>query len=341
MSPSSGSGRANRAHLALAPNAALALACGVVALLAVLSLFIGVSPVSPFDFAPGGAALGGDRAAQVMVVSRIPRTLALILAGMSLGVAGLIMQLLASNRFAEPSTIGADEFVSLGLLMVLLLAPGLPVLGKMAVAAGFGLAGMALFLALLRRVPLRSPLMVPLIGLMLGAVVNSVATFIAYRYDLLQSLGAWTTGDFSAVLRGRYELLWIGLVLTLLAAFAADRFTVAGLGQDFAVNLGLNYRRITTLGLIIVALVTAAVVVSVGMIPFLGLVIPNVVSLFIGDNARRAIPWIAVVGAGFVLACDIVGRTILFPYEIAVGATAGVIGAVVFVLLVLRRDRRG
>lgn len=66
MSPSSGSGRANRAHLALAPNAALALACGVVALLAVLSLFIGVSPVSPFDFAPGGAALGGDRAAQVV-----------------------------------------------------------------------------------------------------------------------------------------------------------------------------------------------------------------------------------------------------------------------------------
>jgi len=171
-------------------------------------------------------------------------------------------------------------------------------------------------------------------------VIGAITTFIAFRFDLLQSIGAWTTGDFSVVLRGRYELLWTIAALTALAYLAADRFTVAGLGQDFTTNLGLNHRRILSLGLAIIALVTAAVVVTVGTIPFLGLIVPNVVSLMIGDNIRRSLPWVGVMGAGLVLLCDIVGRLIIYPFEIPIGTVMGVIGAVFFLFLILRRNAR-
>ncbi|MBC2885569.1 ABC transporter permease [Ochrobactrum sp. CM-21-5] len=316
---------------------ALAAAIIVVAILAVISLFIGVSDVSLHTLF---GASSTDRATEVLIVSRIPRTLAIILAGMSLAVAGMIMQMLTRNRFVEPSTAGTVESASLGILLVILFAPETPVLGKMLVASITAMAGTALFLRILRSIPLRSVLVVPLVGIMLGGVISAITTFIAYRFDLLQSLNAWTTGDFSGVLRGRYELLWLAFFLTVIAYIAADRFTVAGMGEDFTTNLGLNYRRVVTLGLAIVSMVSASVVVTVGMIPFLGLIVPNVVSMFIGDNMRRAVPWVAVLGAGLVLACDIAGRLIRFPYEIPIGTMMGVVGSVIFLYLLLRRGSR-
>ncbi|GAA5544006.1 MULTISPECIES: ABC transporter permease [Brucella] len=320
----------------------LAAAIVVVAVLAVISLFIGVGDVSLHALFYSRESVDGSpgSALELLLVSRIPRTIAIVLAGMSMAVAGMIMQMLTRNRFVEPSTAGTVESASLGILLVILFAPEAPVFVKMLVASVTAVAGTALFLRILRSIPLRSVLVVPLVGIMLGGVVSAITTFIAYRFDLLQSLNSWTTGDFSGVLRGRYELLWIAFALTVVAYIAADRFTVAGLGEDFTTNLGLNYRRVVTLGLIIVSMVSASVVVTVGMIPFLGLIVPNVVSMFVGDNMRRALPWIAVLGAGLVLACDIAGRLIRFPYEIPIGTMMGVVGSVIFLYLLLRRGSR-
>ncbi len=302
---------------------------------AVVSVFIGVSHVTPATLLSNSA---DSQALQVLLVSRIPRTLAIVLAGGSMAVVGMIMQLLARNNFVEPSTAGTIEAATLGLLVVAILAPGMPVMGKMVVASLFALAGTALFLRILRLVPLRSVLAAPLIGIMLGGVIGAVTTFFAYRLDLLQSLNSWMTGSFAGVLRGRYELLWLSFVLMLVAYTAADRFTVAGMGQDFTTNLGMNYNRVWTLGLIIVALVSSVVVVTVGMIPFLGLVVPNVVRTIFGDNMRRSTPWVVVFGAGFMLICDIIGRTLRYPYEIPVGVVVGVVGSVLFLYLLLRKD---
>ncbi|MEI2301650.1 ABC transporter permease [Ensifer sp. MJa1] len=304
------------------------IAIPVILLLAAVSVLTGVGNLASAD---------GGRGWLLVVESRLPRTLALMLAGAGLAVSGTIMQMLARNRFVEPSTAGTAESAALGMLIAMLVAPNLPVAGKMAFAALTALAGTALFLQILRRVPLRSALMVPLVGLMLGGVINATATFIAYRYDLMQSMGAWISGDFSGVLRGRYELLWIGLALTLLAYVTAARFTVIGMGEAIARNVGLDYDKVVTLGLAIVSMVTATVVATVGMIPFLGLVVPNIVSLLIGDNLRRTLPVIAVCGAGLVLACDIVGRVVIAPYEVPVGTVMGVIGSFVFLYLLLSR----
>lgn len=302
--------------------------------LALASIFIGVSNVSLSALL---WTAEGERAAQILLASRIPRTLAVILAGASMAVVGLVMQMIVRNRFVEPSTIGTVESASLGFLVVTLLAPGWPVIAKMLVAALFALAGTALFLRILRLVPLCDPLLVPLLGIMLGGVVGAATTFIAYRYDMMASLLAWSMGDFSGILRGRYELLWLGFAGMVVALIAADRFTVAGLGSDMATGLGLNHNAVVTLGLVIVSVVTACVVVTVGMVPFLGLIVPNVVSLIVGDNMRRSVPWVAIGGAGFVLACDIFGRLVRAPYEIPISVVVGVFGSAVFIWLLMRK----
>jgi|TARA_A100001391_G_scaffold141857_1_gene99633 iron complex transport system permease protein len=303
-------------------------------ILAIVSLFVGVSDVSLQTLLSSNAE---DRATQILLISRIPRTLAILLAGSSLAIAGLVMQMIVRNRFVEPSTAGTTESATLGFLVVTLFAPGWPLMAKMAVAAVFALAGTALFLRLLRFVPLRDVLLVPLVGIMLGGVIGAVTTFFGYRFNLMPSLLAWSMGDFSGVLRGRYELLWFGLAGTVMAYIAADRFTVAGMGQDFTTNLGLNYKLVMRLGLVIVSIVSAVVLVSVGSIPFLGLIVPNVVSLMIGDNMRRTVPWVAVLGAAFVLACDILGRILRFPYEIPISVVVGTIGSGLFLYLLLRK----
>lgn len=314
----------------------LLLAFALTVVLTIVSLFVGVSDVSLMSLFAGGAE---GRPMEVLLISRIPRTLALVLAGASMAIAGLVMQMVVRNRFVEPSTAGTSESATLGFLVVTLLAPGWPLMAKMAVAALFALGGTALFLRILRFVPLRDVLLVPLVGIMLGGVIGALTAFIAYRANLMASLLAWNMGDFSGVIRGRYELLWLGLVCGIMAYVAADRFTVAGMGRDFTTNLGLNYQRVMVLGLIIVSVVSAVVLVSIGSIPFLGLIVPNVVSLLVGDNMRRTVPWVALGGAGMVLACDIVGRLIRFPYEIPISVVMGVVGSAVFIYLLLRSPR--
>lgn len=275
----------------------------------------------------------------IFLLSRVPRTLALLLAGSAMSVAGLIMQMLTQNRFVEPSIAGTTQSASLGLLLVMIVNPAASVLTKMVVATLFALAGTALFMTLLQRMRLKSPLMVPLTGIMLGAVFSAVTTFLAMEFELLQSLGGWESGDFSAVLQGRYELLWIVGALTVLAMLIADRFTVAGMGKAFSVNVGLNYQQVMLIGMAIISVISGVVVVVIGVLPFLGLIVPNIISLAMGDNLRYTIPWVALFGGALVVLCDIIGRLVVYPFEIPVSVILGVIGAAVFLFLLLRKPR--
>ncbi|WP_312873406.1 iron chelate uptake ABC transporter family permease subunit [Streptosporangium sandarakinum] len=219
-------------------------------------------------------------------------------------------------------------------------AGGEAVLVKMAMAVGCALLGTFFFVWILRRLTFRDMILVPLVGIMFGGVIGAATTFFAYRADLLQSLGAWTAGDFSGVLRGRYELLWVAGAVTALGYLYADRFTVAGMGRGFAVNLGVRYDRVVNTGLVLAAVITAVVVVTVGQIPFVSLVVPNLVTLALGDNLRHALPATALAGALLVLLCDVAGRLVRFPYEIPVSTVVGVVGSVLFLALLLRGGRR-
>src|SRR5699024_1963245 len=120
-----------------------------------------------------------------------------------------------------------------------------------------------------------------------------------------------------------------------------DRFTVAGLGEEIATSVGLNYRAVVFTGILIVVVTTGVVSVVVGSLPFLGLVVSNIVSMLRGDNLSRNMRWVVMVGIVVITLTDIIGRTIIMPFEIPVSMILGVLGATVFVYLIVRRGRRG
>ncbi|MGB3782038.1 ABC transporter permease [Priestia megaterium] len=306
----------------------------VFAVLAVSSLFIGVQDLSATDL----FHLTKEES-QTLFFSRFPRLLSIIMAGMSLSICGLIMQQITRNKFVSPTTAGTMDWARLGVLISLLVFASASPLLKMSIAFIFSLAGNLLFMRILDRIKFNDTIYIPLVGLMLGSIVSSLATFIAYKYDLIQNLSSWLQGDFSLVVKGRYELLYLSIPLVIIAYLYADKFTVAGMGESFSINLGVKYKQIVNIGLVIVSLITSITILTVGMLPFLGLIIPNIVSIYRGDHLRKSLPHTALLGAVFVLACDILGRVIIFPYEISIGLMVGVIGSAIFLFMLMRRGR--
>ena len=143
------------------------------------------------------------------------------------------------------------------------------------------------------------------------------------------------------MLRGQYEVLWIVLLVGIAVFFVADRLTVAGLGEDIATNVGVNYQRVLLLGTGLVAIATGVVTVVVGNLPFLGLIVPNVVSMMRGDDLRSNLPWVCLLGIAIVTVCDLVSRTIIMPFEVPVSLILGILGAIVFIALLLKQRRHG
>lgn len=277
----------------------------------------------------------------MFLTTRVPRTVALVLSGAAMAMCGLVMQLLTQNRFVEPTTTGTTEWAGLGLLFVMYFFPAATVLQRMIGAIIFAFIGTMVFFLFLRRVSLKSSLIVPIIGIMLGAVVGAVSTFFALQTNMLQQLGIWFAGSFTSVYAGQYEVLWIVAIIVLVVFLFADRLTVAGLGEDIARNIGVNFNRMVLLGTTLVAIATGVVTVVVGALPFLGLIVPNVVSMFRGDDLRSNLPWVIIVGVAVVTVCDILARTIISPFEMPVSVILGIVGAVVFVFLIVRSTRRG
>ncbi|WP_426718693.1 ABC transporter permease [Corynebacterium auriscanis] len=283
----------------------------------------------------------GEDGAEIFALTRIPRTIALVLAGAAMAMSGLVMQMLTQNRFVSPTTTGTTEWAGLGLLLVMIFAPTASLTGRMVGAIVASFIGTLVFFLFLRRVSLRSSLVVPIVGIMLGAVVSSVSTFIALQFDALQSLTVWFAGSFTSVFKAQYEVLWIVAGVVVAVFLIADRLTVAGLGEDIATGLGLNYQRVLFLGTGLVAVATGVVTVVVGNLPFLGLIVPNLVSMIRGDDLRSNLPWVALTGIAVVAVCDLLARIVIAPFEIPVSVILGVVGSAVFIAMIVRQRRRG
>ncbi|MFD2600383.1 ABC transporter permease [Sphingobacterium corticis] len=299
-----------------------------------VSLFTGVKNIAMRDV----FAMSPDQLL-VFTIARIPRAIALVLTGAGLSVAGFIMQQLSQNKFVSPTTAGSLEAAKMGILFSMLLIPQASIATKSVAALLFTLAANVLFVMMVRRVRFRSSVFIPLVGIMFGNILAAISTFFAFKYDIVQNVQEWMIGDFSSVLQGQYESIYLILPTVVLAYIYADRFTIVGMGESFAKNLGISYSAIVNLGLFAVSLTVSVSVVTAGAIPFLGLIVPNMVSMMMGDNLRRTLPMTALVGSLFLLFCDVVGRLIIFPYEVPIGLMVGVIGGVVFLILILKRNR--
>lgn len=302
-------------------------------LLAWISLFTGVKDIRITDLLSGEGEFG------IFLISRIPRTLALILVGAGLSIAGFIMQQLSQNRFVSPTTSGALEAAKMGILFALVFSSEASLIVRMLFALIFTFLASLLFIWFIEQVKDKNTVFIPLVGIMFGSILASISTFFAYKNNIVQNTQEWLLGDFSSVMQGQYEAIYIILPIVVLSYLYAERFTIAGMGKSFATNLGLPYHTVVHTGLVAVSLVVSASVVTVGAIPFVGLIVPNVVSMLIGDNLRRALPLTAFMGAALLLTCDIIGRLLVFPYEIPIGMTVGIVGGIAFFLLILKKSR--
>ncbi len=305
------------------------LAIIAVIILGIISLFTGV-----YDLR--GQADGLN----MFFITRVPRTAALMLTGAAMSMSGLVMQLVTQNRLVEPTTTGTIEWAGLGLVFVYLVFPAPTLVQRMTGAIMFSFVGTMVFFLFLRRIKLRSSLVVPIIGMMLGAVISAISTFIGLVFQMTQNVSNWFVGSFASVQIGRYEYLWLIVVVTFIIFIYADRLTLAGLGEDITTSLGLNYNKIVILGTGLISLAVGIVAAVIGNLPFLGLIVPNVVSMYRGDDLRSNLPWVCVLGMGTITVCDIISRTIIKPFEVPVSLILGTVGAVVFIVILMKQRRK-
>lgn len=305
----------------------------ILIILSVLSIFVGVTDIKLTDI----FALESTKI-EILLTSRVPRLVSIVVAGIGLSISGLIMQQISRNKFVSPTTAATVDFAKLGILASMLVFTSATTMQKMIISFSFSLVGTMIFMKMTKAIKFKNIIFIPLLGMMLGKVVNSITTFFAYKYDLIQNLSSWMEGDLSMIMKGNYELLYLSIPVVVIAFLYANKFTVAGMGEDFATNLGLNYNSVVNIGLIIVAVISAVTIITVGNIPFLGLIVPNIVSLYLGDNLKNSLYHTALLGPIFLLACDIFGRIVIFPFEISIGTTVGVIGSAIFLYMIVRRS---
>lgn len=303
-------------------------------LISTLSLFIGVKDISIRDL----FAFTDDQL-MILTISRFPRTITLVITGVALSVAGFIMQQITQNKFVAPSTAGTLDAAKLGILFSLISFPLASTLSKTLIALAFTFTASMLFILMIRKIRFKNIILIPLIGIMFGNILNAIATFYAYKNNIVQNTQGWLMGDFSSILQGNYEAIYFLLPTVIISYLYANEFVVVGMGENISKTLGLNYQNIVLLGIFCVTLTVSVTVVTVGAIPFLGLIIPNIVSMIYGDNLRKTLPITALFGAIFLVLCDIIGRIIIFPYEIPIGLSIGIIGGIIFLILILKQRK--
>ena len=305
-------------------------------ILSIVSIFVGV-----LDVNLSGLFQGDTEQLEVLVISRLPRLLAILCTGIGMSVSGLIMQQLCMNKFVSPTTGATITSAQLGILIALLFMPQSTLWSRALFAFACAIAGTWIFVWFIQRIQFKDVIMVPLIGIMFSNVIGGITSFLAYKFEMTQSLSSWLVGHFSMVLQGRYELVYMVVPLVILAFVFANHFNIVGMGKDFSKNLGVNYNLVLFMGLSIAALITASIVVVVGSISYIGLIVPNLVAMFKGDKIRGTLVDTALFGAVFVLACDILARVVIAPYELPIELVIGVIGSLLFVGLLFYRLKNG
>lgn len=305
-------------------------------LLSCISIFVGVLDVNLKEI------LGGNREQlEILIISRLPRLLAIICTGVGMSVAGLIMQQLCMNKFVSPTTGATISSAQFGILIALLFLPSSTIWSRALFAFAAALIGTWVFVYFIQQITFKDVVMVPLVGIMFGNIIGGITNYLAYKYEMTQALSSWLVGHFSTVLKGRYELVYLIVPLVVLSFLFANHFNIVGMGKDFSKNLGVNYKLVLFMGLSIAAAITASVVVVVGSISYIGLIVPNVVSMFKGDKIKGTLTDTALFGAVFVLGCDLIGRIVIAPYELPIELIVGIIGSIIFIGLLFYRLNHG
>lgn len=249
------------------------------------------------------------------------------------------MQTITQNPYAAPSTTGTTEAAQLGILTSLFFFSKATLFQKMSLAFVSALLFTGIFIQVIRRLQFKEKWILPLVGLIYSGIIGSFAQMIAYRFNLIQSMTSWSQGSFSMIQRHQFE--WLFLLLLVFAGvwLYSNTFSVMALGEDASKNLGLPYQTMETLALVLIALTSAVTMITVGGLPFLGVIVPNLVRHYAGDYFKKTRSLVVLVGMLLVLACDILGRLVIWPYEVSVSLILGVVGTLVFISIIWKGEQ--
>lgn len=290
-----------------------------------------------------GASAAASPAEQSAVwLIRAPRVMLAILVGAALAVSGAVLQSLFRNPLVSPDVIGVSSAASFGGVLTILFS-----LGSIALVFGSFATGLsaALLVMALGRIRTGSPILtIVLGGIVVSALFNalvSLVTYLADPYTTLPSITFWLMGSFAAATWAQVLTAIVPIIPSLIVVFALRwRINLLSLGDDEARSLGMKPERMRILLIVAVALLTATTVAVSGAIGWVGLVIPHLVRLLIGADNRVLIPGSALLGGLYMLLVDTLARSVV-AVEIPVGILTAVIGAPVFVILLVRRSKGG
>ena len=282
--------------------------------------------------------------AQIFFLARMPRVLAGAVVGAALASAGVVLQALLRNPLATPFTLGVSAGAALGAVLAITVG-ATATLGPLATVPLASLGGASIAAAIVYALATRpgrpmSTSVLLLAGVTLNSFFSALILFVQYMGDFTETYRTvrWLMGDLDV---GGFGPVWTALPLILAAfvifALLPSSLNLLSVGADSAATRGVDVGRTQRLAFLSAALATSAAVSLAGPIGFVGIVVPHLVRLMVGVDHRVVLPASALFGAAFLVACDLVARTILAPVEVPVGVVTAMLGGPFFLWMLVRK----
>lgn len=280
------------------------------------------------------------KTSDILLYVRIPRVLAAVFAGMGFAGAGVVIQTLLGNPLAGPNIIGVNSGAGFMTLIAGILFGQLPQLQPLAAFSGALIA--VFFVYMLSQKSGTSKMTILLAGVILNSLFNAASealcTFFA---DMNSSYASFRVGGLSAVQTTvLYPAICLIVVTVLVVSINADTLELLSLGDDIAFSLGVSVKKYRLLFLLCAACMAGAAVSFAGLIGFMGLIVPHMARLIVGEEIKNLFPLSVLWGGLLLLVCDTIARTIFAPFELSVGIVISIIGAPVFIRMLLKSKVR-
>jgi len=320
--------------LVLSPAAAL--------LIVTCSVLYGAKDIAPNDV--WNALIHYDSGSvdhQIILHSRIPRAAGALLVGLMLAMSGAVMQGVTRNDLASPSLLGVSDGSVFAVTLCMILVPNVGGSGLILVSMAGSALGVALVFGMAALIPRgSSPVTLAILGIITGMFLNGVSDALAMYYHIPQKISFWYNARLYQMELGELGMVWpyalAGIILVLLLS---RYISVLALGEEVSAALGQRVRLIKGISMLAVALLTGIAVAIAGKIAFVGLIIPHVARMIIGNDYRRVIPLSGALGALFLGLCDILSRFMNYPFEMPIGVVLAIFGVPFFLYLIRRRKK--
>lgn len=318
------------------------LAAATLAICAIAPL-VGSTAISPTRVLDRSIPFAANVDAQIFWLARMPRVVAGALVGATLAAAGVVLQALLRNPLATPFTLGVSAGSSLGVMLAIIFGTS-AAFGPLSAVPLASLAGAALATAFVYRLATRpgrpmSTAILILAGVTLNSFFSALILFAQYLADFSQVYRAarWLMGDLDV---GGFTpivavLPIVGLAFGLFALLPSS-LNLLSVGSEAAATRGVDVPRAQRIAFVSASLATSGAVALAGPIGFIGIVVPHLVRLLVGSDHRTVLPASALFGAAFLVACDMVARTVLAPVDLPVGVITALVGGPFFLWLLVR-----